>query len=131
MPKMSILASFWKPEACGQTVLPDRSVLIGQKLVKNAKIQKFKWDILGDFQTMWSGFNLAGFSQLFPGAAGIILISFIWESELLVMTFSHMISLSSCSSFAKHQYYFHKWFFIRKISKNVLQSHEFFLTRRN
>ena len=30
---------FRKPEACGQTVLPDRSVLIGQKLVENAKIQ--------------------------------------------------------------------------------------------
>ena len=37
--KWSILASFWKPEAYGQTVLPDRSVLIGQKLVENAKIQ--------------------------------------------------------------------------------------------
>ena len=35
----SILASFWKPEACGQTELPDRSVLIGQKLVENDKIQ--------------------------------------------------------------------------------------------
>ena len=46
------LASFWKPEACGQTVLPDRSVLIGQKWVENAKIQKFKCDILGDFQTL-------------------------------------------------------------------------------
>ena len=30
---------FLKPEACGQTVLPDRSVLIGRKLVENAKIQ--------------------------------------------------------------------------------------------
>ena len=51
------LSSFWKPEAsgqtvlpdrstlirqkmvnfvCGQTVLPDRSILIGQKLVENA-----------------------------------------------------------------------------------------------
>ena len=50
--KWSILASFWKPEACGQTVLPDRSVLIGQKLVGKAKIQKFKCDILSDFQTM-------------------------------------------------------------------------------
>ena len=30
---------FWKPEACGQTVLPDKSVLIGQKLVENAKIK--------------------------------------------------------------------------------------------
>ena len=36
--KLPILASFWKPEACGQTVLPDRSVLIGQKLVENAEI---------------------------------------------------------------------------------------------
>ena len=44
---------FNKPEACGQTVLPDRSVLIGQKLVQNAKIQKFKCDILSNFQTMY------------------------------------------------------------------------------
>jgi len=35
-------------------VLPDRSVLIGQKLVENAKMPKFKCDILGDFQTMCS-----------------------------------------------------------------------------
>ena len=34
---------FWKPEAYGQTVLPDRSILIGQNLYKNANIQKFKW----------------------------------------------------------------------------------------
>ena len=31
------LASFWKHQACGQTVLPDRLVSIGQKLVENAK----------------------------------------------------------------------------------------------
>ena len=49
---MSILASFWKLEACGQTELPDRSVLKGQKLVENAKSQKFKCDILSNFQTM-------------------------------------------------------------------------------
>ena len=47
---------FLKPEACGQTVLPDMSVLIGQKLVENAKIKKFKCDILSNFQTMWSHF---------------------------------------------------------------------------
>ena len=52
MPKMVNLASFWKPEAGGQTVLPDRSILIDQKLVENAKIEKFKWDILGYFQTL-------------------------------------------------------------------------------
>ena len=36
---MSILASSWKSEACGQTVLPDRPLLIWQKLVENAKIK--------------------------------------------------------------------------------------------
>ena len=49
------MASFRKPEACGQTVLPDRTILIGQKLVENAEIQKFKCDILGDFQTLCDG----------------------------------------------------------------------------
>ena len=34
-----MLASFRKPEVCGQTVLPDRSILIGQKFVENAKIK--------------------------------------------------------------------------------------------
>ena len=48
-----ILASFWKPETCDQTVLPDRLDLIGQKLVKNAKIENFKCDIWSNFQTMW------------------------------------------------------------------------------
>ena len=35
---------FWRvfetPEVYGQTVLPDRSLLIGQKLMRNAKIEK-------------------------------------------------------------------------------------------
>ena len=34
-------------------MLPDRSLIIGQKLVENAKIQNFKCDILSNFQTMW------------------------------------------------------------------------------
>ena len=42
---------------CHQTMLPDRSLLIGQKLVKNAKIEKFKCDILSNFQTfLWAEF---------------------------------------------------------------------------
>ena len=53
-------SQFWrvfsKPEACGQTVLPDRSILIEQKMVENAKIGKVNCDILGDFQTLWSSF---------------------------------------------------------------------------
>ena len=40
MPKMVNLAIFLKNEACGQTELPDRSVMIGQKLVENAKMPK-------------------------------------------------------------------------------------------
>ena len=48
------MAIYWKPEACRLTVLPDRSITKGQKLVENVKIQKFKWDILGDFQTLCS-----------------------------------------------------------------------------
>ena len=50
MPKMLNLASFSQTEATPQTVLPDRPVLIGQKLVENAKIENLKCDILGDFQ---------------------------------------------------------------------------------
>ena len=34
MPKIGNLASFWKPEVWGETGLPDRSILIGQKLVE-------------------------------------------------------------------------------------------------
>ena len=42
------------PETCGQTVLPDRSIIIGQKMAENAKIENLKCDILGDFQTLWA-----------------------------------------------------------------------------
>ena len=45
-------ATKWKPEAWSQAVLPDRSLLIGQKSVKNAKLQKFKCDILSNFPTI-------------------------------------------------------------------------------
>ena len=40
--KIVNLSSFWKTEACSKTVLPDRSILIGQKLVKNAKFKNSK-----------------------------------------------------------------------------------------
>ena len=43
-----------KSAACGQIALPERSLLIRQKLVEIAKIKKFKCDILSYFQTMWS-----------------------------------------------------------------------------
>ena len=40
MPKESIWRVFEKFEACGQTVLPDKLILKGQKLAKNAKKEK-------------------------------------------------------------------------------------------
>ena len=46
--KWSIFASFWKPEACCLTVLPDRSILIGQKLAENANIHMWHFS---DIQT--------------------------------------------------------------------------------
>ena len=33
----------WKPDICSQTVLPDRLLLIGQKLVENAKINQIRY----------------------------------------------------------------------------------------
>ena len=35
--KWSTMSSFWKPETCGQTVLPDNSVLIGHKIGEKFK----------------------------------------------------------------------------------------------
>ena len=48
IPKMVPLASFWKPEACSQTVLPDRSLLKRQKIGEkyqnwNILIRHFGW----------------------------------------------------------------------------------------
>ena len=37
------LGQIWKPEAYGQTVFPDWSILVGQKLVENAKIKQFNF----------------------------------------------------------------------------------------
>ena len=74
---MSILASFWKPEACGQTVLPDWSVLIGQKLVENAKIKEIKCDILSNFQTTWSLYFWHSLLQRFD-----IEVKLIWLLKL-------------------------------------------------
>ena len=60
----SNLTGLWKPEACGQTLLPDRSVVIGQKLVGNAKIQKIKSDILSHFPTLCINLYLSLFDIL-------------------------------------------------------------------
>ena len=49
--KVINFAEFLKNWSSRLTVLPDRSFLIGQKLLENAKIKKFKWDMLRISQT--------------------------------------------------------------------------------
>ena len=55
--------SFWKYEACCQTVLSDRSILIGQKLVENAKNQNatfwviFKQRVVVTLKNDWNSFD--------------------------------------------------------------------------
>ena len=69
-------------ESCGQTVLPDRSLLTRQKLVENAKIDKFKCDTASNFQTMCSRqcdtSNFSGLLACFPRNDPILKI-FIWQ----------------------------------------------------
>ena len=45
---------------CSWTVLPDRSILRGQKLVKNCQNWNIQMRLLVDFQTLWSGFWTGG-----------------------------------------------------------------------
>ena len=42
MAKRVDLGKFGKPKDFGQTVLPDRSLLIRQKVVENAKVEKIE-----------------------------------------------------------------------------------------
>ena len=55
--KMVNLASFWNPEACSQTVLPDMLISIEQLLVENAKIKNSNvtfWVIFKRFDEFFS-----------------------------------------------------------------------------
>ena len=56
-------------------MLPDKSVLMGQKLVESAKIQIFKCDILSNFQTICSPLF---FSQIMYEKSWIIPIKKVW-----------------------------------------------------
>ena len=64
-------------------MLPDRSVLIGQKLVENAKIEKFKCDILADFSNtvIW----LDGFEKRTKKQLTKVLIATTGFNHIFVM----------------------------------------------
>ena len=86
---------FWKPEAFDLTVLPDRLSLIGYKLVKIAKIEKFKCGILDDFQTMWNGILKVRFFCWTPSSE----ISVFTPSSLMVRKISFQSCLQRDESF--------------------------------
>ena len=52
MPKNGNFGEFMNNQNLRSTVLPDRSLLIRQKLVENAKIVKFKCNIFESFSNM-------------------------------------------------------------------------------
>ena len=65
------MESFCRREACDQAVLPDWSVLKGQKLVENAKFKKIKCDTLSNFQTMCKTLTF----QYFDGYTSVVNVS--------------------------------------------------------
>ena len=49
--------SFWKPEACGQTVLPDKWQVTFNRTKIGGKCQIKKIRLFGNFQTVWTWDN--------------------------------------------------------------------------
>ena len=79
-----------KLETYSQTVLPDMSILIGQKLLDNAKIEK-NCEILSDFQTLWASYVLNYIFNIFRvsfaltvvlGLLNIFVRKWLWWIEL-------------------------------------------------
>ena len=80
-------------------MLPDLSVLIGQKLVENAKIKKLKFDILGDFQTLCSGGKCLKKSH-FMKSTGAYLINFGVKIQMLInVSFRRQVKTNLESAF--------------------------------
>ena len=91
--KLSILAVFWISEACGQTVLPDRSLLIGQKLVKNAKIQMRHFESFSNNVNFMMMRTLLNFDHTFKVRAKRIICTLPPHLNLISNTSELCISL--------------------------------------
>ena len=74
--KWFILASFGKPKAFGQTVLPDKSALIGQKMVKMLKLKNSDATFKSNFQTMCLHIVL-GHALHFPNFLLLLLLIYL------------------------------------------------------
>ena len=90
--------SFWKTEACSQTVLPDRSVLMGQNWWK---MPKFKCYILSNFQTMW---NCRKFKSAINSIGKLLhaLLSIFFSEKLLVRETTKHFPIFPSSSQMRH-----------------------------
>ena len=88
MPKLVKLASFWKTKVCGQTMLPDRSVWMNQELLENAKIHKFKCDILSDFKTLWACLHILTMN---------LITNSVNDNSFIVPLWFPTLSLKRCS----------------------------------
>ena len=69
--KLSILEKFWKSEVCCQTALPDRSLLIGQKLAENANIKRLNATFWVIFKQCVFRFFFCNFERFFARFARI------------------------------------------------------------
>ena len=79
---------FWKPEACGQTVLPDRLIWMGQK---SWKILKFKCHIFSNFQSMWKSefFTNSQFFKVFGDFQTLCLLKQNLQEKIVVAPLDH------------------------------------------
>ena len=79
-------------ETYGQTVLPDidRSLFIEQKLMENAKVEKYKWDIMSDFQTFWW--------LRYDPDSGWLILAFLGPKGIAVNRSGHLVVVDNRAS---------------------------------
>ena len=87
--KWSIWAIFWKLAPWGQTVLPDMSLLIRQKLLENVKIKNSNATIFDNFQTLWN--SLQNYLSSFILEIHFIMATCVTQGN--ISWFSHVIFL--------------------------------------
>ena len=90
--------SSFKPEVCGHTVLPDRSLWIGQKLIKIPKLKTSNEIFLSNFQTIW-------YLLFFCALPHNFYIFLCWHSEMEGKTEAWRIDLFA-SFFASISFYY-------------------------
>ena len=77
---------------CGQTVLPDRSVLVGQKLVENAKIKNWNVTFWVIYQTMCRRRRDRKWEKYLSWASCLSSCVLLWEARFL--TFLRLLNFA-------------------------------------